>query len=185
MAGTTTLVSTRADGSRGGDAASTTPRFLADGRIAFLSAAQDLDPGDDELPSVDVFVGRRIGADLSVTVTDEPDPVTSGGTLVYTLTVENRGPDAAEDVTAAVLLPDGVVHLGSSPSIGSCAPLPDYPSAISCTLGPLPVGTTAEIVITASVTAAPATELHAVAVASSPALDPTGNGVEATTVVAG
>lgn len=184
LAGATTLVSTRADGSGGGDSASTTPRVLADGRIAFLSAAQDLDPGDDEVASVDVFVARTIGADLSVALTDEPDPVTSGGTLVYTLTVEDRGPDAAEDVTAAVLLPDGVVHLGSSPSIGSCAPMPDDASLIICTLGLLPVGTTAEIAITASVTAAPATELRAVAVASSPVLDPTGNGVGATTVVA-
>lgn len=183
-AGTTTLVSTRADGEDGGDSASYAPGFLADGRIAFLSDSRNLDPADDEGASIDVFVGRRIGADLSVTLTDEPDPVTSGGTLVYTLTVENRGPDPAEDVTAAVLLPDGVIHVGSSPSNGSCAPQPDNASVISCALGALPVGTTAQIEVTASVTAAPATELRAVAIASSPALDPTGNGVDATTVVA-
>jgi uncharacterized repeat protein (TIGR01451 family) len=183
-AGATTLASTRADGSGAGDRESSSPRFLADGRIAFLSGARDLDPADDEGDSIDVFVARTIGADLSVTLTDAPDRVTSGGTLGYTLTIENRGPDAAEDVSAAVLLPEGVVHVGSSPSIGSCAPVADNASLISCMLGPLPVGTTADVAITASVAAGPGTELRAIAAASSPALDLTGNMVEITTTVA-
>ena len=48
----------------------------------------------------------------------------------------------------------------------------------------LSVGAIAEIEVTASVTATPAAELRAVAVETSPALDPSGSGVGATTVVA-
>lgn len=44
-------------------------------------------------------------ADLSIDKTDEPDPVTAGGALLYTLSVANAGPDDATEVQVVDELP--------------------------------------------------------------------------------
>ncbi len=44
-------------------------------------------------------------ADLAITKTDSPDPVTTGNDLTYTVTVTNNGPDAATSVTVTDDLP--------------------------------------------------------------------------------
>src|SRR4051794_28000323 len=52
--------------------------------------------------SLTVAAGR---ADLSLTKTDSPDPVTVGGTLTYTIGVANAGPDDASAVKVVDTLP--------------------------------------------------------------------------------
>jgi hypothetical protein len=42
-------------------------------------------------------VGLFQTAELSTTITDDPDPVDSGAVLTYTITVTNAGPDPAAD----------------------------------------------------------------------------------------
>ena len=44
-------------------------------------------------------------ADLSITKDDTPDPVTAGGALSYTITVNNAGPSDAQAVTVNDTLP--------------------------------------------------------------------------------
>ena len=44
-------------------------------------------------------------ADLEITKSDSPDPVTTGSDLTYTITVTNNGPDAATSVTVTDTLP--------------------------------------------------------------------------------
>ncbi len=183
VAGTTRLASVRATGAQRADGFASGPRFLADGRVAFLSNSTDLDDLDDDQSSVDVFVARQSGADLAVTLTDAPDPVAGGGTLTYTVTVENRGPDEADDLTVALLLPADVVYTNSSPSAASCAPAPTNPAVVTCVIGSLAVGASLAVEISGSVAAPVGAELSAVAVATSPAVDPTGNAVQATTTV--
>ena len=46
-----------------------------------------------------------LAADLSVTKTDALDPVPAGGTIIYTLTITNNGPDAAADVVLSDPIP--------------------------------------------------------------------------------
>jgi uncharacterized repeat protein (TIGR01451 family) len=46
-------------------------------------------------------------ADLSVTVSGNPNPVSAGGVLTYTLAVTNDGPDTAYTVNVTDTLPDG------------------------------------------------------------------------------
>ena len=46
-------------------------------------------------------------ADLSVTKTDEPDPVTAGNAIHYVLTVTNSGPDTATGIVVEDTLPTG------------------------------------------------------------------------------
>lgn len=44
-------------------------------------------------------------ADVTVQMTDSPDPVRVGSTLTYTITVRNNGPDMAAGVTLTDTLP--------------------------------------------------------------------------------
>ena len=55
--------------------------------------------GNRSTCSFTVTVGP-LGADLSITNTDSPDPVTLGHPLTYTVTIRNNGPSAATDVWA-------------------------------------------------------------------------------------
>jgi len=63
-------------------------------------------------------------ANLSITKTDSPDPVTSGNPLTYTLTVNNAGPSDAQNVVVSDILPSRVTLASVSSSQGGCAALP-------------------------------------------------------------
>lgn len=64
--------------------------------------------------------GTTQSADLSVTTSDTPDPVTSGTPLTYTVEVRNQGPDPATDVALTNQLPGGLDFVSATPSSGSC-----------------------------------------------------------------
>lgn len=57
--------------------------------------------------------------DLTTTMSDSPDPVNVGGTLVYTVKILNSGPAAATGVSVTNYLPAGVVFLSSTTSQGT------------------------------------------------------------------
>ena len=59
-------------------------------------------------------------ADLSVVLTDTPDPVTAGTNLSYTATVANAGGDSASDVAVTVAVPAGTTFVSSNAPGGSC-----------------------------------------------------------------
>lgn len=59
-------------------------------------------------------------ADLSVTITDSPDPVATGAALTYTIRVRNAGPDPATGTVLTDSLPSGVTFVSATPSAGSC-----------------------------------------------------------------
>lgn len=60
-------------------------------------------------------------ADLSLTKSDSPDPVTTGGALTYSIQVANAGPDAATNVIVTDNLPKGVGFVSAAPTQGSCS----------------------------------------------------------------
>lgn len=60
-------------------------------------------------------------ADLSVTMTDAPDPGIVGSNLVYTLRVTNHGPWSATGVIVTTQLPVNAGYLSSSASSGTLA----------------------------------------------------------------
>ncbi len=104
---------------------------------------------------MDEFVGGAIPeADLSVTQTDNPDPVVSGGEVTYTVTVTNNGPDEATGVTL-LEQPDqqatlvSVVFNQGNPCTTSAGP----PVTASCELGPIASGNSVPgtVVVTAPV----------------------------------
>jgi uncharacterized repeat protein (TIGR01451 family) len=59
-------------------------------------------------------------ADLSLTISDSPDPVATGAVLTYTIKVHNAGPDPATNTTVTDGLPSGVSLVSAAPSAGSC-----------------------------------------------------------------
>jgi uncharacterized repeat protein (TIGR01451 family) len=87
-------------------------------------------------------------ADLSITKSASPDPGTPGGTLTYTLTATNNGPEDATNVIVTDTLPTGLTFVSVTSSQGTCS------GTVTCNLGTLPSGATATITIVVTVDAA-------------------------------
>lgn len=86
-------------------------------------------------------------ADLSVSATADPNPVTIGGKLTYTVTVTNGGPaSAAEAGLSAMLSPDLQV-ISTTASRGSCAM---SGRELTCGLGTLEAGASAQVQVEVS-----------------------------------
>lgn len=81
------------------------------------------------------FTVHVIGADLAITKTAAPDPVTAGTDLTYTIQVANDGPDAAANVTVSDQTPPNTTFGSmSAPSGWSCTtPAIGGTGAITCT----------------------------------------------------
>lgn len=76
-------------------------------------------------------------ADLAISTSDSPDPVTEGAELTYALTVSNLGPESASGVTVTDELSSQVAFVSASASQGSC----DIKGkTVTCELGMLAVG---------------------------------------------
>ena len=82
------------------------------------------------------------GTDLSLTQTDNPDPVNVANGLGYTLTATNTGPDDATGVTVTDTLPAGVVYQSASATQGLCS---EVSGVVTCTLGDMVAGSSATI----------------------------------------
>jgi uncharacterized repeat protein (TIGR01451 family) len=83
-------------------------------------------------------------ADLSVSLTDSPDPVLLGATLTYSLQVSNAGPGAASGVVLTDTLPGDIVFVSAQGSQGSCS---ESSSHVTCSLGELAGGAGAAVQI--------------------------------------
>jgi uncharacterized repeat protein (TIGR01451 family) len=127
---------------------------LAPPRVLFQPAspyrASDHDP---------VLLGLFQIADLVVTKTDSPDPVTAGDNLVYTITVTNNGPDAAATASWSDTLPAGTTFVSQPPVAGwSCmTPSVGVGGTVSCTNPSFAVGSavfTLTVAVAPSLTAA-------------------------------
>jgi uncharacterized repeat protein (TIGR01451 family) len=86
-------------------------------------------------------------ADLSIVKSDSPDPVVTGHSLTYQITVTNHGPSMATDVIVTDALPPGLTLPSATPSQGNC----NIASDITCDLGSLANGAEATITIVANV----------------------------------
>jgi uncharacterized repeat protein (TIGR01451 family) len=83
-------------------------------------------------------------ADLSVTKSDDPDPVAVDQPLTYTIEVANHGPAPANEVRLTDMLPADVTVTSITPSQGSCSTLGP---TVTCTLGSIGRHATARITI--------------------------------------
>jgi uncharacterized repeat protein (TIGR01451 family) len=87
------------------------------------------------------------GADLVVTKTDNPDPVTAGDNVIYTVTVTNRGPDDVTNVVLEDVLPDDATLIPPIVSSQGACTLPDA-GVMTCVLGGIASGNSATVTIT-------------------------------------
>ena len=94
------------------------------------TATRFSEPGVSLAGSTSEFSECR--ADLSITKTDEPDPVAVGAPLTYTIDVVNDGPAPATEVRVTDTLPSGVTVTSITPSQGDCTRIG---SAVTCLLG--------------------------------------------------
>jgi uncharacterized repeat protein (TIGR01451 family) len=124
-------------------------------------------------------------ADLSITLTDAPDPVTAGTNLVYTATVTNGGPSDATGVTVTMPVPVNTTFVsGTTTGGGSCAGSPivcTFPTSFAPT-----TSQTATITVAVSASAPNGSSISATATTGSASTDPNGanNSATASTLVA-
>ncbi|HYG32029.1 MAG TPA: SdrD B-like domain-containing protein [Methylophilaceae bacterium] len=89
--------------------------------------------------------------DLLINKTDSVDPLAVGDSTVYTITVNNQGPSAAENVVVTDTLPaTGLSFQSATPSVGSCPTQPAVNAVggtIVCNLGNIPAGTSRAITV--------------------------------------
>jgi uncharacterized repeat protein (TIGR01451 family) len=101
----------------------------------------------------DVYVAKIVEttdmSDLTIAITDSPDPVTMGSDFNYTITVTNNGPSEAAGVIIRDQLPSEVSFVSATPSQGSCSAEND----LSCALGRLANGSSATVTVTLNPTA--------------------------------
>ncbi|MEJ2696930.1 MAG: DUF11 domain-containing protein [Candidatus Sulfobium sp.] len=89
--------------------------------------------------------------DLSVEKTDNPDPVTAGDNLTYTVTVTNNSTvNSATGVTLTDSLPPRTTYISATPSQGSCS---ETGGIVTCNLGGLATGASATVTIVVNVKA--------------------------------
>jgi uncharacterized repeat protein (TIGR01451 family) len=122
----------------------------------FLIGASTNDPTGTN-NTVQVFTSYTTpDADLSTTNMDTPDPVTTGGTITYTQTITNNGPDAATNVTFSETLPAsvGFQSIVAAPGFTCTTPAVSASGAITCTAATLASGTTGTFTVVVTVIAA-------------------------------
>jgi uncharacterized repeat protein (TIGR01451 family) len=92
-------------------------------RLCATSNDPDAGPGNGTgLVIVPVSFNVAASADLVMTLTAAPDPVTAGTNLVYTGTVTNNGPTAANNVSFSLPLPANTSFVSATASAGgACA----------------------------------------------------------------
>ncbi len=121
--------------------ASTLPGTITNTASVGSDAGDPVDANDSASEDTEV----EASADLAVAKSDSPDPVTAGGTLIYTVTVTNLGPSDAQDVVATETLPSEVTFVSTSGCGNDPGGVP------TCSLGTIAAGDSAQYTITVEV----------------------------------
>ena len=105
------------------------------------TATVTADEGDPDTNNNTVMEDTTINpsADVTISISDSPDPVLAGNTLTYRTTVGNNGPSDASTVTLTQTLPAGVTFSSATPDQGSCN---ESGGTVSCDLETVGIGQT-------------------------------------------
>lgn len=155
--------------------------------------ARPVDGDLDGVATVDIGMDEYVAgtvaeADLAVTKTDSPDPVTGGNDVTYAIRVTNNGPDEATGVVVSDTLDPAVTLVSATFGQGTPCTSAGSPVVVSCELGSIAAGNnvTGTVVVTAPVVEVTATIDDTVSVTADQP-DPVATNdtaVEQTTVVA-
>lgn len=128
--------------------------------------------------------GTIDSASLSITKTDDVDPVALAGTLVYTIQVSNEGPSNALAAEMNDALPAGASFLAlASPAGWSCTtPAVGATGMVSCSIATFPPGT-ASFSLSVRADSGPLLINTATTTSTTPDPDPKDNSAEQTTTV--
>jgi large repetitive protein len=129
-------------------------------------SAEEGDPHpEDNSSTVTTTVGPA--ADLAITKT--MGKAEAGKPLVYTLAITNHGPSASSAVTVKDTLPAGTTFKSAAPSQGTCSA---SGQTVTCQLGELASGGSAQVSITVEVAATATGSIRNVASVEGPEPDP-------------
>lgn len=120
-------------------------------------------------------------ADLQIVKTASTGSVMAGGQVMYTLVVNNDGPSNATGATVSDTLPTGMSVVSAAPTQGLCT----TGLGITCHLGTIAAGGSAQVLVTANVAATAAGSMvnSATVVGQQPDPDPGNNSSSATVTV--
>jgi len=135
--------------------------------VSAATSTRDTDASNDTA-SVTTTVKQPTPADLSLTNTDAPDPVASGGSLTYTLAVHDAGPGTARDVVISDPIPAGTELVSVSPATRCTGT-----TTITCTYPSVKPDSNVGAKITVTVTAPNGSTILDTAKVSSTSPDPT------------
>ncbi len=159
VGGTGTITATRPDLASGatatftltvtvdaGTAAGTTISLTTSGN----SATADNNNGNN---SATVSTAVAVAADLAVTASGVPSPVSAGGTITYTVAVKNSGPVAAASAALSALVPANTAFASFTAPEGWTARTPPAggTGTITATRPTLPAGTSAAFTLVVTV----------------------------------
>ena len=118
-------------------------------RSASLVIAGDAANSSHSVPLMGTGVAAtQPQADLGVSIGATPNPVRTGTTLTYTITVSNFGPSTATGVVLTEQLPAESKFVSYKASNASCtAPAPGATGTLTCQVGSLPVGSTSTDIV--------------------------------------
>ena len=103
-----------------------------------MVSATSADPnGANNLASQMTTISAPASADLAITLTDAPDPITTGGALTYTVAISNAGPQAATTVSTTFGVPVGATFVSATGTGWACANAAGF---VTCTRPALAVG---------------------------------------------
>ncbi|MBO0725324.1 MAG: DUF11 domain-containing protein, partial [Blastocatellia bacterium] len=114
----------------------------------------------------------RLTADLAISKTGGPDPVTAGSNLTYAIMITNKGPDAAESVTVTDSLPAAAMFISCDATGGGVCSGAENNRAV--TFASLAPGASAIVTLVANVNCSVANGaiISNMATISSPTFDP-------------
>jgi hypothetical protein len=94
--------------------------------------------------------GGNLTADLSVTATATPDPVSVGGTLTYAINVSNNGPAVATSTNLSFGLPSNANFQSATTAQGTCTtPGVGSSGTVNCSFGS--IGANSSVAVTVAV----------------------------------
>lgn len=102
--------------------------------------------------SLNATAVAQVNADLAISLSDSPDPVTAGHDITYTAVATNMGPGVVNPVTLTDTLPPGVTLVSATPTQGSCSSSTTAAAAtsVSCSFGSVASGGKATTTIVAT-----------------------------------